>query len=71
LFRQKPVKTIAVMQVLRPMFLSGADLLRSKLRQVGTRKIQPSFLRLASRQRKPEKQLTPRFLLSQRKAPTA
>ena len=37
------------------MFLSGADLHRSKLRQVGTGKKQPSFLRLASRQGKPEK----------------
>jgi hypothetical protein len=51
------------------MFLPCADLLRSKLRQVGTGKKQPSFLRLAARQGKPEKQLTPRFLLSQRKAP--
>ena len=63
-------KTLAVMQGLRPMFLPCADLLRSKLRQVGTGKKQPSFLRLVSRQGKPEKQLTPRFLLSQRKSPT-
>ena len=52
------------------MFLPCADLLRSKLRPVGTGKKQPSFLRLASRQGKPEKQLTPRFLLWQHKAPT-
>ena len=43
------------MQGLRPMFLPCADLLRSKLRQVGTGKKQPSFLRLASRQGKPGK----------------
>jgi len=47
------------MQGLRPVFLPDADLLRSKLRQVGIGKKQPSFLRLASRQGKPEKQLTP------------
>ena len=58
--RQKPVKTIAVMQGLCPLFLSGADLLRSKLRPAGTGKKQPSFLRLASRQGKPGKPLTPR-----------
>ena len=57
------------MQGLGPMFLPGAYLLRSKLRPVGTGKKQPSFLRLASRQGKPKKQLTPRFFLSQRKAP--
>ena len=57
------------MQGLRPLFLSGTVVLRSKLRPAGTRKKQPSFLRLASRQGKPKKQLTPRFLLSQRKAP--
>ena len=66
----KTGKTLAVMQWLRPMFLPCADLLRSKLRQVGTGKKQPSFLRLASRQGKPEKPLMPRFLLSQRKSPT-
>ncbi len=48
------------MQGLRPVFLPGAYLLRSKLRQVGTGKKQPSFLRLASRQGKPGKPLTPR-----------
>jgi len=69
LFRQKPVKTLAVMQGLRPKFLPGADLLRSKLRPAGTGKKQPSFLRLASQHGKPKKQLTPRFLLSRRKAP--
>ena len=58
------------MQGLRPLFLSGVGLLRSKLRQTGTGKKQPSFLRLASRQGKQEKQLSPRFLLSQRKVPT-
>lgn len=42
------------MQGLHPVFLSGADLLRSKLRQVGTRKKQLSFLRLASQKGKPE-----------------
>jgi len=66
----KTGKTLAVMQGLRPLFLSGTVVLRSKLRPAGTRKKQPSFLRLASRQGKPEKQLTPRFLLSQRKSPT-
>jgi len=71
LFQQKPGKALAVMQGLHPVFLSGADLLRSKLRQVGTGKKQPSFLMFASRQRKPGKPLTPRFLLCQRKAPTA
>ena len=43
------------MQGLRPVFLPGAYLLRSKLRQVGTGKKQPSFLRLASRQGKTRK----------------
>ena len=47
-------------QRMRPVFLPGAYLLRSKLRQVGTGKKQPSFLRLASRQGKPGKPLTPR-----------
>ena len=51
------------MQGLGPMFLPGAYLLRSKLRPVGTGKKQPSFLRLASRQGKPEKQLTPNGVL--------
>ena len=69
-FPTKTGKTLAVMQWLRPMFLPCAVVLRSKLRQVGTGKKQPSFLRLASRQGKPEKQLTPRFLLWQRKSPT-
>ncbi|WP_223927273.1 hypothetical protein [Prevotella lacticifex] len=68
-FLTKTRKNLAVMQGLRPMFLPGAVVLRSKLRPAGTGKKQPSFLRLASRQGKPEKQLTPRFLLSQRKAP--
>ena len=68
-FPTKTSKTLAVMQGLRPLFLSGTVVLRSKLRPAGTRKKQPSFLRLASRQGQPEKQLTPRFLLSQRKAP--
>jgi hypothetical protein len=43
------------MQGLRPLFLPGVGLLRSKLRQVGTGKKQPSFLRLASPQGKPKK----------------
>ena len=62
-FPTKTGKTLAVMQWLRPMFLPCADLLRSKLRQVGTGKKQPSFLRLASRHGKPEKQLTPNGVL--------
>jgi hypothetical protein len=62
--RQKPVKTIAVMQGLCPLFLSGTVVLRSKLRPAGTGKKQPSFLRLASQQGKPGKPLTLRFLLS-------
>ena len=70
-FPTKTSKTLAVMQGLRPLFLSGTVVLRSKLRPAGTRKKQPSFLRLASRQGKPEKPLTPRFLLWQRKSPTA
>ena len=36
------------MQGLRPMFLPGAVVLRSKLRPAGTGKKQPSFLRLAT-----------------------
>ena len=48
------------MQGLCPLFLSGTVVLRSKLRPAGTRKKQPSFLRLASRQGKPGKPLTPR-----------
>ncbi|WP_223929856.1 hypothetical protein [Prevotella lacticifex] len=70
-FPTKTRKTLAVMQGLRPLFLSGTVVLRSKLRPAGTRKKQPSFLRLASRQGKPEKPLMPRFLLWQRKSPTA
>ena len=34
----KTIKTLAVMQGVRPLFLSGTVVLRSKLRQVGTRK---------------------------------
>ncbi|WP_223928072.1 hypothetical protein [Prevotella lacticifex] len=64
LFPTKTGKTIAVMQGLCPLFLSGAVVLRSKFRPAGTGKKQPSFLRLASRQGKPGKPLTPRFLLS-------
>ena len=56
----KTIKTLAVMQGVRPLFLSGTVVLRSKLRPAGTRKKQPSFLRLASRQGKPGKPLTPR-----------
>ena len=59
-FLTKTRKTLAVMQGLRPLFLSGTVVLRSKLRPAGTRKKQPSFLRLASRQGKPGKPLTPR-----------
>ena len=59
-FLTKTIKTLAAMQGLRPLFLSGTVVLRSKLRPAGTRKKQPSFLRLASRQGKPGKQLTPR-----------
>ena len=59
----KTGKILAVMQGLRPMFLPGTDLLRSKLRQVGTVKKQPSFLRLASRKENREKQLMPRKLI--------
>ena len=51
------------MQGLRPLFLSGAGLLRSKLRQADTGKKQPSFLRLASPQGKPKKTLAPRKLM--------
>ena len=50
-FLTKTIKTLAAMQVLRPLFLSGTVVLRSKLRPAGTRKKQPSFLRLASRQK--------------------
>ena len=60
LFPTKTGKTIAVMQGLCPLFLSGTVVLRSKLRPAGTGKKQPSFLRLASRQGKPGKPLTPR-----------
>ena len=56
----KTRKTLAVMQGLRPLFLSGTVVLRSKLRPAGTRKKQPSFLRLASRQGNPGKPLSPR-----------
>ena len=63
-FPTKTSKTLAVMQGLRPLFLSGTVVLRSKLRPAGTRKKQPSFLRLASQQGKPEKQLTPRGIYS-------
>ena len=56
----KTRKTLAVMQGLRPLFLSGTVVFRIKLRPAGTGKKQPSFLRLASRQGKPEKPLTPR-----------
>jgi hypothetical protein len=52
-FLTKTIKTLAVMQGLHPLFLSGTVVLRSKLRPAGTRKKQPSFLRLASRQGKP------------------
>jgi len=65
-FLTKTIKTLAVMQGLHPLFLSGTVVLRSKLRQVGTGKKQPSFLRLASRQGKPGKPLMPRFFLNQR-----
>ena len=58
-FLTKTIKTLAAMQGLRPLFLSGTVVLRSKLRPAGTRKKQPSFLRLASRQGKPEKPLMP------------
>ncbi|WP_223927291.1 hypothetical protein [Prevotella lacticifex] len=37
-FPTKTIKTLAVMQGLRPLFLSGTVVLRSMLRQVGTRK---------------------------------
>ena len=62
-FPTKTSKTLAVMQGLRPLFLSGTVVLRSKLRPAGTRKKQPSFLRLASRQGKPGKPLMPLGLL--------
>ena len=68
-FSTKTGKNLAVMQWLRPMFLPVADFLRSKLRQVGNGKKQPSCLRRASRQ-KTGKTADARFLLSQRKAPT-
>ena len=51
------------MQGLRPLFLTASGVLRSELRHTGTRKKQPSFLRLASRQGKHSKQLTPRRLV--------
>ena len=51
------------MQGLRPLFLFGVGLLRSKLRQADTGKKQPSFLRLASPQGKPKKTLAPRKLM--------
>ena len=47
-FPTKTIKILAVMQGVRPLFLSGTVVLRSKLRPAGTRKKQPSFLRLAS-----------------------
>ena len=49
----KTSSTLAVMQGLRPLFLSDAGLHRSKLRQTGIGKKQPSCLRLASQQAKP------------------
>ena len=58
-FLTKTRKTLVVLQGLRPLFLSGTVVLRSKLRPAGTRKKQPSFLRLASRQGKPRKPLSP------------
>ena len=49
----KTSSTLAVMQGRRPLFLPDAGLHRSKLRQTGIGKKQPSCLRLASQQAKP------------------
>ena len=55
----KTIKTLAAMQGLRPLFLSGTGGPKLASKHDGTRKKQPSFLRLASRQGKPEKPLMP------------